>query len=72
MNTREFSLKYGIDERLVKAVAIVESSGSGFNEDNSLKIRVEAQQKDIISFASLYNGNNVDYYSQRIKQEYNK
>lgn len=42
MSIREFSLKYGIDERLVKAVAIVESSGSGFNEDNSLKIRVEA------------------------------
>lgn len=41
MSIREFSLKYGIDERLVKAVAIVESSGSGFNIDGSLKIRFE-------------------------------
>ena len=189
MSIREFSLKYGIDERLVKAVASVESSGNGFNEDGSLKIRIEAhlilnkyphlskwfkvgtpsflehyykfpsyssrwrsihtgnyfdeyqalltasfqignlsfdsvsmgsfqimgfhfanlgfknslemftfasqskendltiglrflesnrniiqalQQKDVISFASLYNGNNADVYSERIEREYNK
>lgn len=41
MNTREFSLKHCIDERLIQAVIAVESSGSGFNIDGSLKIRFE-------------------------------
>lgn len=42
MNLQQFSNKYSIDEKVIKAVVSVESNGNGFNADGSLKIRFEA------------------------------